>query len=514
MPNPWIIQIRLNFFSNLWHKQMETHVFDMAISNSDCSRYGNAIIFFAMADERRRPNLDNHSSKIDIAMNSRLFLFLVLITFAVALTSDFSMIGVHAQSASGEKTRLKNFGSSLKRLKWDPKKNVAVEIIAKEKRDKHSDDDVVRVQTSLVVSDVLVLDKLGNSVSGLTQSDFMVTEDGRPQQVDVFSAGDGRVIPRSIVLIIDYSLSQAGFVETSIKAAMTLIDALRPQDRMAIVTDRVELLADFSADKKDLKQKLESLIGRNGTTSYNALAPIDRQLHRWGSHYSALLATLNEAFDSKDQLPVIIFQANGNEASVLQNPIVGPAIPPDYLTGDEKKKTQERFRKENQAQQSQLREFSLNDVHEAAAKSRATIYTIVPGLRLIGLPRADQIEHAKDWARRFRSGWQSAVSSHTRLLEIPDWMWDSIVESSVKEQYALLNLARMTGGWSDFIQEPTQAAEVYSRILSDMSHRYVVGYYPSNKERDGKLRRIGIEIRRHPEYVILLRKSYYAPLEQ
>ena len=38
-----------------------------------------------------------------------------------------------------------------------------------------------------------------------------------------------------------------------------------------------------------------------------------------------------------------------------------------------------------------------------------------------------------------------------------------------------------------------------------------LGYYPTNKDQDGKRRHITIEVKNHPDYVITSRKSYYAP---
>ena len=38
----------------------------------------------------------------------------------------------------------------------------------------------------LVVEDVIVKDKDGNPIQGLKASDFVVTEDGKPQKIDVF----------------------------------------------------------------------------------------------------------------------------------------------------------------------------------------------------------------------------------------------------------------------------------------------------------------------------------------
>jgi hypothetical protein len=58
---------------------------------------------------------------------------------------------------------------------------------------------------------------------------------------------------------------------------------------------------------------------------------------------------------------------------------------------------------------------------------------------------------------------------------------------------------------------PSQASEIYARIFSDINRRYVVGYYPTNKQHDGKRRKINIEVKGHPEYLVMGRKSYYAP---
>src|SRR5918999_461796 len=102
-----------------------------------------------------------------------------------------------------EKPKLKDFGSSLKKLKWDPQKNSTTDTSTSS-----DDEDVIKIETSLVVSELLVLDKQGRPVEGLKQSDFVITEEGTPQQVGHFLLGDNRSLPRSIVLIIDYSGSQ------------------------------------------------------------------------------------------------------------------------------------------------------------------------------------------------------------------------------------------------------------------------------------------------------------------
>src|SRR5688572_18470066 len=79
-----------------------------------------------------------------------------------------------ALAQTGEKPKLKDFGSSLKKLKWDPQNNSTTET-----RTRSDDDEVITIETSLVVSEILVLDKQGRPVQGLKESDFLISEEGK-----------------------------------------------------------------------------------------------------------------------------------------------------------------------------------------------------------------------------------------------------------------------------------------------------------------------------------------------
>src|SRR5437867_2340478 len=64
------------------------------------------------------------------------------------------------------------------------------------------DDDVVRVNSDLVVLNATVIDKQGQFVSGLKRPDFKVFEDGREQQLSSFSA---EATPFAAAIVIDTS---------------------------------------------------------------------------------------------------------------------------------------------------------------------------------------------------------------------------------------------------------------------------------------------------------------------
>jgi len=422
------------------------------------------------------------------------------VLLAVVLLAAFLSCSAFAQSKDSEKPKLRDFGSSLKRLTWDPKLNASVEIEGADGEVKRSvEAAMIRVETALVAADYLVVDKSGMLVLGLQQNAFVLTEDGAPQQVGMFSLGNSGAIKRSIVLIMDYSGSLFQYVNTSVEAAKNLVDQLGSKDRMAIVTDAIELLADFTRDKTELKSKLDSL---------KLKAQDDAARIGWGSGHSlqlsALLAVLKEAFDAEDEQPIVIFQTDGDEMAILQP--LGDNPPP--------------------ALKKIARPFSRSDVYAAVLKSRATIYTVMPGSRILGLPPDKQIERIK---AREAADIQSGLVFLEKLLgkngntaarkqekglqsaKIPQSILESKRAILLQQQSALATLSIASGGWMEFLEDPSQASAIYSRIFSDISHRYIVGYYPANKEHDGKRRKISIDVKGHPEYTILGRRDYYAP---
>ena len=398
------------------------------------------------------------------------------------------------QGQAEEPPQLKRFGSSLERLRWDAEQKRAVEVKsarAEAGAGGVEEDEIVRVETSLVVCDVLVLDAKGKAVLGLTREDFLITEDGKPQEVGTFALGDSANVPRSIVLIIDYSGSMRPFIENSIEAAKTLVDKLAPRDRMALVTDDVELLADFTRDKALLKERLEGL-------KQKATLKEGSYLRRFGrsQQYSALMATLRELFDAEDTRPVVIFQTDGDELAALHDSPMPPPMPPGVAP--------EAYRAALEASQ---RAFSIADVFREAERSRATVYTVIPGVRLIGLKPGEEKEQVKALRRELEKELQPG-SPYLPARE--RWLAETI-RRTPQQQTALYGLSKLTGGWTSFLEKPSQAAGIYAGIFSDIGQRYVVGFYPTNKERDGKRRRVQIEVRGHPEYTVWGRKSYYAP---
>ena len=383
--------------------------------------------------------------------------------------------------AAAQSPKREDFGASLKRLKWDEQKQTAVEQ-KKAKDEAATSDDVLKVETMLAIFDVLILDPQGRSLTGFTQNDFVVREDGKPQEIAAFSLGDGSTVPRSIVLIIDYSGSQLPYLQNSIEAAKTLVDKLTPRDRMAIISDDVELLVDFTQDKGKLKKSLDSLKKK---ASGNQLGRSEQ--------YSALFAVLRELVKSEER-PIILFQTDGDELQRLQP--VGDAGRPGFNV--------------------RSKPYSFQDIYTAAEKSRTTIYTIIPGIQLMGQTPEEQIRRAREvyaqrlHAMRKRAGDESIDAFLARMRQMPDSYFQPMITTQHRQQMAAAGIAKLTGGWAEFLETPEQSAAIYERILAGINRRYLIGYYPTNEARDGKLRKVKIEVKGHPEYRVLGKQSYYA----
>ena len=411
-----------------------------------------------------------------------------------------------------EKARVKTFGSSLR--KYKPKE--VRDFQDRPKSNEPDDVETVRVTTDLVVNDVLVTDQNGKMITDLNRDDFVVTEDAAPQKIEVFSSGESLSVPRSMVLIIDCNFLQAPYLKNSIQAAKMLVDRLAPQDKMAIVTVDVKLVVDFTADKTRLKNKLSSLLKDPWLESRKELIALLPQFRANphlltksyfdilekngvgpGREFEALLAVLNEMFDREDRQRIVIFQGDGSEAIQLT---------PDNDTSHQIASSaggeaRTRFNREKTA-----KNFEFSDIKEAIERSRATIYSVAPGIRFLGLSKEEQKARAK---LSFTNIYRAMGLREESLSRLREKFQSQFEEMLLAGQIAMFRIAELSGGNLGFIEKPEDAEGVYSNIFKLISNRYVIGYYPTNQGRDGKRREVKVEVRNHPEYVVTGRKDYF-----
>src|SRR3982751_4975231 len=93
-------------------------------------------------------------------------------------------------------------------------------------------DDPIKVESSIVRLNVGVVDVRGRSITTLDRRDFAVYEDGVKQQVTRFET---TAAPFSVVMLLDMSGSTKSFRQNIQFSALRFLDALGPDDRIAVI---------------------------------------------------------------------------------------------------------------------------------------------------------------------------------------------------------------------------------------------------------------------------------------
>lgn len=402
-----------------------------------------------------------------------------------------------AQSTPPEQPRIRNFGSSLRQYEKKRRGNSQVTI-------NQADDDVLRISTDFVVDDVLVTNQKGNVILGLQKEDFVAVEDGVPQSIQMFAPGESGTVLRSVVLIIECGGLQGPYMKTSVEAAKVLVDKLAPQDKMAIVTSDSRLRLDFTRDSGLIKKTLDSFVTSPGRKAEFSLcgdtlviADARKDSNYNSGEFAALLVVLNEMFNEQNRQRIIIFQGEGVHAMWLK----ADKETPYKVSYSTLEKSGLRWSRGNP-----FSNFGFSEVKEAIENSGATIYSVVTGRRFLGLPKEEQLARAQlsivERNRFFKWDKESNMTTIVRYYQYAE------AERNSAGQAAMVKVAELSGGFTSFIEKPEDAANVYADIFTVMKNRYVIGYYPINRSRDGKPRQVTIQVRNHPEFTVTGRKAY------
>jgi Ca-activated chloride channel homolog len=125
----------------------------------------------------------------------------------------------------------------------------------------------IRVGVNLVMVDATVKTKTGEIMDNLKKEDFELREDGAPQKISIFSRDE---LPLNVALVLDLSDSIGPFLEPLRDAAATTLNALKPDDEVALFTFATE--AELRIPLTKDRQKVADMIGTfqaGGATNIN-----------------------------------------------------------------------------------------------------------------------------------------------------------------------------------------------------------------------------------------------------
>jgi Ca-activated chloride channel family protein len=128
-----------------------------------------------------------------------------------------------------------------------------------------------RTGTQIVSIFATVLDAQNRLVPDLTEDDFTVFDNDKPQPLIVFR---NDVQPISVVVMLDTSGSMTGTIALLKAASEQFLIRLLPEDKAVVgaFNDKIELGSQFSSDRDALIAEVKDLDYGNGTRLYDAVA--------------------------------------------------------------------------------------------------------------------------------------------------------------------------------------------------------------------------------------------------
>jgi len=138
---------------------------------------------------------------------------------------------------------------------------------------------IYRVGVDIVSLNVTVTDAARRYVGDLNRDDFVVLEEGAPQNVVFFRKTD---VPLALALLLDTSASMEQALATAQEAAIGFARQLGPAD-VAMLIDfdsKVQVLAHFTSDRRELEEAVRRTMAGGSTSLYNAVYVALKELSR------------------------------------------------------------------------------------------------------------------------------------------------------------------------------------------------------------------------------------------
>jgi hypothetical protein len=402
------------------------------------------------------------------------------------------------------------------------------------------DIETLKTDTDLVTVPIIATDRNGLYITDLRQEEFKILEDGVPQEISFF----GKVAaPFHVVLMLDTSSSTKDHLRQIQNAAFTFVQQLQPVDRVKVISfdDKVRDLNEFTADRETLRTAINSTRPGEGTKVYDAVELAMNTLRKIRGRRAIVLfsdgmdwfsdkATFESTVRYLDEEGVVIYpirydtRATTEQLAREQSEQVTPSLPtlgtirqppPSGTTAPT---------------------FPGGDGVPTSGTPRST--------GPFGLPLPDEIMRRRRDEERNRYPDPSRGPAPTggpedippnpsdrdkRIPRVPDSGGtgipapssrrpDESIERTLDMAYMtadsyLKSLAEKSGGRLLRADTISSLPDAFGQIASELRTQYMLGYYPLNKERDDRYRKIKVETTRK-NVAIRARPGYLATAAQ
>ncbi len=169
-----------------------------------------------------------------------------------------------------------------------------------------------------------VTDRHGRAIGGMKVKDFTVYENGQERQVvNVTPTTE----PFNLVLLLDVSGSVEERIDFIRKAARDFLNTASPRDRIAIISfrDDIQIISDFSTDRRMLSKKLDDIDAGGGTALYDALGYVLADPVKKLRGERTAIVVLSDGDDNKSFVPFPAILEALTESGALVYPLYVPS---------------------------------------------------------------------------------------------------------------------------------------------------------------------------------------------
>ena len=387
------------------------------------------------------------------------------------------------------------------------------------------DIETLKTETDLVTVPLIASDQNGMYITDLRQEEFTIAEDGVAQQIAFF----GKVAaPFHVVLMLDTSSSTQDKLRQIQEAAYTFVQQLQSADRVKVITfdDKVKDLNEFTSNRETLRAAIYSARSGEGTKVYDAFELAMNTIRKIRGRKAIVLfsdgmdwhsdqATYEGTVRWLDEEGVVVYpirydtratterlareQASQSTPAlptidVIRNPTPGVTTAPTFPGGDPIPTSGTRPRsgpfglplpeeilRRRREEEERNRDPNRRDTDPSLPR--------VPGSTLPPMDR--------DRSRTGRSG--GPDDSITAMLDMAYLTADGYLKALAEKSGGRLLRADTLGSLPD----------AFAQIAAELRTQYMLGYYPLNKERDERYRKIKVTSTRK-NVVIRARPGYLA----
>jgi Mg-chelatase subunit ChlD len=407
------------------------------------------------------------------------------------------------------------------------------------------DVETLKTDTNLVTVPVIAMTRDGNYVPDLFQEEFSIWENGEKQQPAFFAAVSA---PFHVVLLLDTSGSTKEKLGQIRQAAIAFVEQLQSGDRVEVISfdDQVRELSDFTNDRGALRSAINKTTSGQGTKLYDAfdlaLASVKTikgrkaiVLFTDGVDYHSDASTYNSTIKLLDEEGVIVYPIRYETRAETERLLADTGDDPTLPTRDVIRRappgtTAPTFPSDDpdtvptSGQDPRTGPLGLPTPAEILRRRREQDRDRYPSPG--GQPSPSGDPRTNDPSRNdpFPRGGGTEPGDpndptdprNSRTIPSPRGrQQDDSIKVMLDNLYLtadsyLAELANKSGGRLLRADTLVSLPDAFAKIAAELRTQYTIGYYPTNKARDGQYRKIKVSSTRKG-VVVRARPGYRAP---